>query len=101
MYPKGPHREDEGLCLCGGQALTAAAIQAPAGIDTLVTASEAAQLCGVTVAAISNWASRGYTKRDGTKTTLAATDTDRHGRKLYRILDVAKAERATRDRARR
>lgn len=61
-------------------------------LNELITTSEAATLAGVTVAAISNWRDRGL---------LAQSGTDHRGRPLYRFLDVAKAERATRDRARR
>lgn len=70
----------------------ASAILTPDGIDSQITAAEAATLCGVTAEAIRKWVQRGL---------LAATGIDTRGRKLYRLLDVAKAERATRDRARR
>lgn len=61
-------------------------------LNELITTSEAARLAGVTVAAISKWRERG---------TLTPAGLDDKGRPLYRFLDVAKAERATRDRARR
>lgn len=64
----------------------------PEGIDSLVTASEAATLCGVSTSTIYVWVNRG---------NLAPSGKDVQGRKLYRLLDVAKAERSTRDRARR
>ncbi|MBM4487437.1 MerR family transcriptional regulator [Rhodococcus hoagii] len=64
----------------------------PEGIDSLITANEAASLCGVAAATIRTWAGRG---------TIEAQGMDHRGRKLYRLLDVAKAERATRERARR
>lgn len=70
----------------------AGAILTPEGIDSLITATEAATLCGVSVQAISQWVRRGK---------LAPSGLDERGRKLYRLLDVAKVERATRDRARR
>jgi len=62
------------------------------GIDSLIAANEAAGLCGVAAATIRTWAGRG---------TITAEGSDHRGRKLYRLLDVAKAERATRERARR
>lgn len=58
------------------------------GIESLITATEAAALCGVTTQCISNWVSREI---------LTVAGIDERGRKVYRLLDVAKAERATRD----
>jgi len=72
--------------------MAGAAVLTPQGIDTLITSNEAATLCGVSAATIRKWVQRG---------TLAPKGMDEHGRKLFRLLDVAKAERATRDRARR
>lgn len=72
--------------------MAGAAILIPDNIDDLITTNDAATLCGVTVEAIRKWASRGQ---------LAAAGIDERGRKLYRLIDVAKAERATRHRARR
>lgn len=69
-----------------------AAVFSPDGIDSLITATEAANLCGVSAEAIRQWASRGI---------LEPTGLDDRGRKLYKLLDVARAERATRERARR
>lgn len=60
--------------------------------DSLISTTDAANLAGVSVAAISNWRDRGH---------LPVACLDPRGRPLYRWLDVAKAERATRDRARR
>jgi predicted site-specific integrase-resolvase len=57
----------------------------------LVTASEAARYSGVTIEAILNWRRRGHLTIAGTK----------DGRPAYTLLDVAKAEHATRKRARR
>jgi hypothetical protein len=56
-------------------------------VDARLTASQAAAYAGVTVQAIVNWRNRGHLQRgdDG----------------KYRLLDVAKAEHATRRRARR
>lgn len=62
------------------------------GIDQLLTTTEAANLAGVAVCTFSNWVSRGK---------LAPAGLDERGRPLYKLIDVAKAERATRDRARR
>lgn len=64
----------------------------PEGTDSQITASEAASLCGVALCTITKWAREGRINPCGM---------DDSGRKLYRLLDVAKAERATRDRARR
>lgn len=61
-------------------------------LNELISTTEAAALAGVTVAAVSNWRDRGI---------LPAAGTDERGRPLYRFIDVAKAERATRDKARR
>lgn len=70
----------------------ASAVLTPEGIDSLITANEAATLCGVAASTIRVWANR---------KTIEARGVDEQGRKLYRLLDVAKAERATRQRARR
>lgn len=64
----------------------------PDGIDTFITANDAATLCGVSTATIYVWAHRG---------TITPAGLDNRGRKLYRLIDIAKAERATRNRARR
>jgi DNA-binding transcriptional MerR regulator len=67
--------------------------------DALITASQLAQLCNVTVAAVCNWRSRGYLK--------PATDSrgrimkDAQGRVQYRLLDGMKAEAMTSKAARR
>lgn len=61
-------------------------------LHELVTTSEAASLAGVAVNTITTWRNRGI---------LTPAGSDTNGRPLYRFLDVAKAERATRDRARR
>ncbi len=66
-------------------------IVTPKGIDTPITTAEAATLCGVTVSTIRQWAHKGL---------IAPVDIVGR-RKFYRVLDVAKAERATRTRARR
>lgn len=74
-------------------------VQAPDGVHSLITADEAAALCKVTAIAVRHWANRGYVGLDGERTKLPVAGTDRTGRRLYRMLDVAKAERATRGRS--
>lgn len=78
-----------------------AAVLAPEGVHSPVTASEAASLCGVSAVTIRAWANRGYRGADGVVVKLPVIGRDRQGRNLYRLLDVAKAEHATRARARR
>ena len=68
------------------------AVLTPEGIDSQITATEAAALCGVALCTITKWAREGRIEPVGLNV---------QGRKLYRLLDVAKAEHATRDRARR
>lgn len=76
----------------------------------LLTASEAAALAGVTVAAVCNWANpeRGFSvetgKDDDGKPVVERRHLERaglneRGKPMYRLLDVARAERATRKRA--
>ena len=72
--------------------LAGTAVLTPDGIDSQITATEAAQLCGVALCTITKWA------RDG---RIQPTGINRQGRKVYRLLDVAKAEYATREKARR
>lgn len=66
-------------------------------VNALLSATEAAAYAGKSVAAICKWRERGYLP--------VATDDhggeirDDHGRPRYRLLDVAKAENATRRRA--
>ena len=62
---------------------------APEGLNTLVNTTEAATIAGVTVAAISNWKDRGLIEPSGL---------DERGRPLYRLADIATAERKTRKR---
>lgn len=68
------------------------AVLTPEGIDSQITASEAAALCGVALCTITKWAR---------EERIIPCGISRQGRKLYRLLDVAKAERATREKARR
>ena len=63
----------------------------PVDPNARLTATEAAEFAGVTIQAIVNWRNRGHLRP-------VAHD---HGRPLYRLLDVARAEYATRRRARR
>lgn len=68
--------------------------------DGLITVSQAAQLCGVKPVSVRNWTTRGYLTRTGETRKLPVAR--REGRTL--LLDpveVAKAEHATRERARR
>jgi hypothetical protein len=77
--------------------------------DGLIDRDQAAALCGVTPDAVTMWATRGYmvTLKDpdtGRKRTerMFLPVAKREGRKpLYDLLEVAKAEHATRKRGRR
>lgn len=68
------------------------AVLTPEGIESQITASEAAALCGVALCTITKWVRQDRIKPVGLNP---------QGRKLYRLLDVAKAEHATREKARR
>lgn len=59
-------------------------------MEDLLTGPQAADLCGVTPAAIRKWHQRGQ---------LAPAGLDERGRPLYTQLAVAQAEKATRQRA--
>lgn len=65
-------------------------------LNALLTATEAAAYAGVTVNVIVNWRNRGWlpvaTDRNGREIR------DSRGRPRYRLLDVAKAENATKRR---
>lgn len=61
-------------------------------IERRITTADASHLAGVSVATIRKWVQRGH---------LAVDRRDHLGRPLFRWLDVAKAERLTRDHARR
>ncbi|QDH93413.1 MerR-like transcriptional regulator [Gordonia phage Dolores] len=67
-------------------------VPTPDGIDSLITTTEAATLCGVSTATVRKWVQRNKLQPSGL---------DETGRNLFRVIDVAKAERATRQRARR
>lgn len=70
------------------------------GVDDLITASEATRFCGVTLTTIYSWATRGYLTEDSERVKLQVVGLDRQGRKLFRLRDVALAERAARQRGR-
>ncbi|MFG2412287.1 helix-turn-helix domain-containing protein [Streptomyces goshikiensis] len=59
---------------------------------TLWSVAEAAEAARVSPNVVRNWAYRGR---------LEAAESDRHGRPRYRAIDVIRAEKATRERARR
>lgn len=61
-------------------------------MDQLLTGPQAAKLCGVSPITIRSWKRRRI---------LEPAGLDERGRPLYRHLDVALAERSTRDRAHR
>ena len=65
-------------------------------VNALLSATEAARYAGKSVNAIVNWRNRGWlpvaTDADGNEIR------DKQGRPRYRLLDVAKAEHATRRR---
>lgn len=67
-------------------------VMTPDGVESLITAEEAARLCGVSPGTIRTWVHRG---------SLKVAGHNAHGRKVFKQIDVAKAERATRKRARR
>ncbi|WP_406431567.1 helix-turn-helix domain-containing protein [Streptomyces sp. NBC_01589] len=60
--------------------------------ETWLTVREAADLTGVSIATVYSWVRRGHLKVGGL---------DHRGQKLFRHLDVAKAEMATRAKAKR
>ena len=62
----------------------------------LIAAEDAANLAGVSSATVRGWASRGYKDQNGNTVKLTAVGIDHRRRKLYRIDDVWRAERATR-----
>ncbi|TXH48179.1 MAG: hypothetical protein E6Q97_25265 [Desulfurellales bacterium] len=70
--------------------MSAPATTAPYGPTDQVTAAVAAQQFGISIAAITNWVSRGH---------LAPAGIDDNGHKTYRVLDLAKAEYKTRSKA--
>ena len=67
-------------------------VLAPDGLDSHITATEAATLCGVTTQAISQWVKRGH---------LLVAGLDDRGRRTYLLRDVARVELMTRRRIRK
>jgi hypothetical protein len=65
-------------------------------VNALLSATEAAAYTGKTVAAICKWRERGYLP---VATDAEGNEIRDRGRPRYRLLDVAKAENATRQRA--
>jgi predicted site-specific integrase-resolvase len=70
--------------------LAGSAVLTPDGIHSQITATEAADLCGVALCTITKWVR---------EERIRPVGINRQGRKLYLLLDVAKAELATRNRA--
>ena len=67
--------------------------------DGLITRDMAAELCGVTPDTISQWISRGYGPKEGRRKLPVAK---REGRNiLLDPIELAKADHATKERARR
>lgn len=64
-------------------------VLAPDGLNTLINTSDAAAIAGVSVEAIRKWKQRGL---------ITPSGLDHRGKPLYRLADIAKAERATRNR---
>lgn len=62
---------------------------APEGLNTLVSTTEAAEIAGVSLAAISKWRERGLIEPSGL---------DERNRPLYRLADIVRTERSTRQR---
>lgn len=67
--------------------------------DGLITRAQAAELCGVTPEAVTNWTRVGYGPK-GAKVKLPVARRE-SGRPLFWPADVMQAEYATRHRARR
>jgi DNA-binding transcriptional MerR regulator len=65
------------------------AVLMPEGINTLITSTEAASIAGVTVSTIRTWKERGL---------ISPAGLDERNRPLYRLADIAQAERKTRQR---
>lgn len=66
------------------------AIYTPEGVNQLLTTTQAATLFGVTAATIRKWAQLDKIQPAGI---------DRAGRKLYRLIDIARYEKQTRVRS--
>lgn len=59
----------------------------PEDLDELVSTTDAANACSVSVSTVRAWVARGH---------LVASGLDERRRPLYRLIDVLRAERATR-----
>ncbi|QKY80063.1 helix-turn-helix DNA binding domain protein [Gordonia phage Doggs] len=102
LCPQPPHQTGDGGFVVRGEVdMQSAGVLTPDGVDSLITGAEAARLCGVSTVTIRKWTHRGYVDSKGAGQRLAVAGRDRQGRNLYRMIDVAKAEHATRTRARR
>lgn len=62
----------------------------PESLNDLVSTNDAAAACGLSSAAIRQWVARGY---------LAPSGLDERNRPLYRLIDVLRVARDTRQRA--
>lgn len=62
----------------------------PESLDNLVSTNEAADACGVSSATVRSWAARGHLRPSGL---------DERNRPLYRLIDVLRTARDTRNRA--
>ncbi len=67
--------------------MSGTAILVADGVNSLITATEAATLCGVKVCTITKWARTGR---------IAVAGMDESGRKLYVLRDIAEADRNAR-----
>ena len=61
----------------------------PDGLNTLINSTDAATIAGVSAATIRKWKERGI---------IQPTGIDERNRPLYRLADIARAERQTRQR---
>lgn len=64
-------------------------VPVPSTLDDLISTTEAATMCGISVAAVCNWRARGYLNPSGL---------DERGRPLYKRIDVLRTARDTRRR---
>jgi hypothetical protein len=85
--PPNLHRS-EGFSHIRGGSVALALV--PEDLDELVSTNDAAAACGVDASTIRQWASRGY---------LAKSGLDDRNRPLYRLIDVYRVARDTRQRA--